>query len=221
MLRRMTTLITGATGFVGSAVARTFAKRGHALRLLARPSSDRRLLEGLDAEIVTGDLTDPAINITASGTVSDGTSNIAITGTGSNPQINLTSSPSLPQDELMARILFGGPVGSLTTIQAVQLASSLNTLRGGKGGLNPLGVLQSATGISRLRVLGADPTTGRETALAAGKYITNNVYVEVVTDTRGYTATQLEVSLTKALSVLSQAGQFGGTGATARYRKRY
>jgi dihydroflavonol-4-reductase len=56
----MTTLITGATGFVGSAVARTFARRGHALRLLARPSSDRRNLEGLDAEIVTGDLTDPA-----------------------------------------------------------------------------------------------------------------------------------------------------------------
>ena len=56
----MTTLITGATGFVGSAVARTFAARGHALRLLARPTSDRRLLEGLDAEVVTGDLTDPA-----------------------------------------------------------------------------------------------------------------------------------------------------------------
>ncbi|MSO99514.1 MAG: NAD-dependent epimerase/dehydratase family protein [Acetobacteraceae bacterium] len=56
----MTTLITGATGFVGSAVARVLARRGHALRLLARPSSDRRNLEGLDAEIVTGDLTDPA-----------------------------------------------------------------------------------------------------------------------------------------------------------------
>lgn len=56
----MTTLITGATGFVGSAVARTFALRGHELRLLARPSSDRRNLEGLDAEIVIGDLTDPA-----------------------------------------------------------------------------------------------------------------------------------------------------------------
>ena len=56
----MTTLITGATGFVGSAVARVLARRGHALRLLARPTSDRRNLEGLDAEIVTGDLTDPA-----------------------------------------------------------------------------------------------------------------------------------------------------------------
>src|SRR5580692_2925670 len=55
----MTTLVTGATGFVGSAVARLLVARGHTLRLLARPTSDRRNLAGLDAEIVTGDLTDP------------------------------------------------------------------------------------------------------------------------------------------------------------------
>ena len=55
----MKTLITGATGFVGSAVARVLAARGHELRLLARPASDRRNLEGLDAEIAIGDLTDP------------------------------------------------------------------------------------------------------------------------------------------------------------------
>jgi dihydroflavonol-4-reductase len=55
----MTTLVTGATGFVGSAVARVLAARGHTLRLLTRPTSDRRNLAGVDAEIVTGDLTDP------------------------------------------------------------------------------------------------------------------------------------------------------------------
>ena len=54
------TLVTGATGFVGSAVARALAARGHALRLLVRSSSDRRNLAGIDAETVTGDLTDPA-----------------------------------------------------------------------------------------------------------------------------------------------------------------
>jgi translocation and assembly module TamB len=168
-----------------------------------------------------GGIADPVLNITATSTISDVEMTIAITGTASSPSIAFSSTPSLPQDELMARVLFGGSVGSLSTLQAVQLASSLNTLRGGKGGLNPLGTLQSATGISRLRVLGADATTGRETAVAAGKYITNNIYVEVITDARGYTATQLEVSLTKALSVLSSAGQFGGESVTARYRKRY
>jgi translocation and assembly module TamB len=168
-----------------------------------------------------GDMTDPTLKITATSTISDVDMTINVTGTATNPTIAFTSTPSLPQDELMARVLFGGPVGSLSALQAVQLASSLNTLRGGKGGLNPLGTLQSATGISRLRVLGADANTGRETAVAAGKYITNNIYIEVITDTRGYTATQLEVALTKALSVISQAGAFGGTGVTARYRKRY
>jgi len=56
----MTTLVTGATGFVGSAVARALAARGHELRLLTRASSDRSNLAGLNAEVVVGDLTDPA-----------------------------------------------------------------------------------------------------------------------------------------------------------------
>ncbi|HVY17582.1 MAG TPA: hopanoid-associated sugar epimerase [Rhodopila sp.] len=56
----MTTLVTGATGFVGSAVARVLADRGHRLRLLVRPNSDRRNVAGLEAELVEGDLTRPA-----------------------------------------------------------------------------------------------------------------------------------------------------------------
>jgi dihydroflavonol-4-reductase len=54
------TLLTGATGFVGSAVARVLAARGHRLRLLVRPTSDRRNLADVDAELALGDLTDPA-----------------------------------------------------------------------------------------------------------------------------------------------------------------
>ena len=59
-----TALVTGATGFVGSAVARVLLARGVKLKLLTRPNSDRRNLAGLDApgqiEIVEGDLTDAA-----------------------------------------------------------------------------------------------------------------------------------------------------------------
>lgn len=56
----MTTLLTGATGFVGGAVARELLAAGHRLRVLVRRGSDRRNLEGLDLEPVEGDLRDPA-----------------------------------------------------------------------------------------------------------------------------------------------------------------
>jgi translocation and assembly module TamB len=81
--------------------------------------------------------------------------------------------------------------------------------------------LRGVAGIDRLRVLGADENAGRGTSLAAGKYISNNIYVEIVTDARGFTATQLEISLSKALSVLSQTSSFGGSNVSLQYKKTY
>jgi len=51
-------LVTGATGFVGAAVARILLKAGHRLRVLARPESDRRNLAGLAVEVTQGSLED-------------------------------------------------------------------------------------------------------------------------------------------------------------------
>jgi dihydroflavonol-4-reductase len=52
--------VTGATGFLGSHVARVLAEQGAQLRLLVRPSSDLRNIADLNAERVEGDLRDPA-----------------------------------------------------------------------------------------------------------------------------------------------------------------
>lgn len=54
----MKTLVTGATGFLGSHVARQLAERGHEVRVLIRPSSDLRALEGFSADRCVGDLRD-------------------------------------------------------------------------------------------------------------------------------------------------------------------
>src|SRR5206468_3130997 len=56
----MLAFVTGATGFVGSHVARVLTEQGADLRLLVRSSSDLRNIEGLKAERVVGDLRDPA-----------------------------------------------------------------------------------------------------------------------------------------------------------------
>ncbi len=164
---------------------------------------------------------DPTITLVASEEIEDVTVNVNVSGQAFNPQIAFSSTPGLPQDEIMSRILFGSSVGNLSAIQAVQLAASLNSLRGTGGGLNPLGKLRSATGFDRLRIVGPDDTTGQGTSLAAGKYLTDDVYLEVITDARGFTATQLEISLTPALSVLSQAGGAVGTNVNVRYKKNY
>jgi len=54
----MTILVTGATGFVGSAVARRLVQHGLEVRVLVRPGSDRRNIDGLDVDVATGDLAD-------------------------------------------------------------------------------------------------------------------------------------------------------------------
>ena len=54
----MTTLITGATGFLGSAIARELLRDGRKIKILARGNADLRNIEGLEAEVVKGDLRD-------------------------------------------------------------------------------------------------------------------------------------------------------------------
>lgn len=168
-----------------------------------------------------GQLSNPTIDLAASTTAEGITATLIVSGTAQQPQIAFTSSPSLPQEEVLARLFFGTNVTNLSATEAIQLAAAVNSLRGSGGGLNPLGKLRSATGIDRLRILGADDTSGRGTSLAAGKYITDDIYIEIITDARGFTATQLEIALTPALSLLSQTGSFGGSSVSLRYSRNY
>lgn len=168
-----------------------------------------------------GPMFDPDLDISASTAVEDISAILNINGTAMYPQFTFTSSPTLPQDEVLSRLMFGSDLSSLTPIQGVQLAAAFNSLRGGGGGLNPVGKLRGATGLDRLRVLGADESAGRGTSLAAGKYISNDIYVEVVTDAKGFTQTQLTIALSRALSILSQAGGLLGPSVTVRYSKQY
>jgi translocation and assembly module TamB len=163
---------------------------------------------------------DPSLDISAETTVSGVTATVNVGGTANRPQITFSSSPALPEDQVLARLLFGPSATTISPIQAVQLAASLNALRG--DGSDPVGRLEKAIRLDRLSVYAADPTLGRGAAVGAGKYINSRVYVELTTDAKGYAATQLEVALTKAFRLLSQVGTtLGGTSINLQYTKRY
>ena len=90
---------------------------------------------------------------------------------------------------MLSRILFGTSITNLSAPEALQLASAVAALRSGSGSLDPINALRKAVGLDRLRIVPADVATGQKTAIAAGKYITRKIFVEVVTDGQGYSAT--------------------------------
>ncbi len=164
---------------------------------------------------------DPIIDVSATSTTSGFTAQLDISGTATRPEIKFSSTPSLPEDEVLSRVLFGSSVTNLSAPEAIQLAGALASLRGGSGGLNPINAVRKGLGIDRLRILPADVTKGRKTAVAAGQYIGRSVYVELATDAQGYTATNIEVSLTRSLSILSEVATLGGTSANLRWKRDY
>ncbi len=164
---------------------------------------------------------DPRIDIAATSSANGFTAQLDIDGTAQRPEIKFSSVPALPEDEVLSRVLFGDSVTNLSAPEAVQLAGALASLRGNGGGFNPINSVRKGLGIDRLRILPADQATGRKTALAAGQYIGRNVYVELATDAQGYTATNIEVSLTRSLSILSTVQTLGGTSANLQWKRDY
>jgi translocation and assembly module TamB len=163
----------------------------------------------------------PLLDIRATAQVQGLDASVLVQGTGLKPEITFASSPPLPQDELLSRILFGTSITNLSAPEALQLASAVAALQSGSGSLDPINALRKAVGLDRLRVVPADVATGQKTAIAAGKYITRKMFVEVVTDGAGYSATRVEYQMTRWLSLLSTVSTIGRSSASVRISKDY
>ena len=103
--------------------------------------------------------------------------------------ITFTSEPPLPQDEVLARILFNRATANLSPFQVAQLAAAAAELAGG-GGNGLLSQLRSATGLDDLDIITEDDGS---TAVRAGRYLDENVYVDVQHDTEGVSRAELSL----------------------------
>ncbi|TMG79790.1 MAG: DUF490 domain-containing protein, partial [Betaproteobacteria bacterium] len=157
---------------------------------------------------------DPTLDFAAESTSGGITAKLEVTGYADAPKIALTSSPDLPQDEILARLLFGASVKELTALQIAQIGAAIVSLTGvGGGGVNPLLAARKSLGLDRLSV-GSTSTGG--TNVEAGRYVASGVYVGAKQNTTGSTQAKVEVDLTKRLKVQATVGTGGGTvqGAT-------
>ncbi len=145
---------------------------------------------------------------------------VAITGNSEAPQVSFGSNPQLPDEEILARLLFGGSVTSLSATDTLQLGAALASLRGG-GGVDPVSRLRNAIGLDQLRIVSADPALNRGTGVALGKNLGRRVYVEIVTDGRGYSATSVEYRITRWLSLLGSVSTIGRQSVVAEISRDY
>jgi len=153
---------------------------------------------------------DPTLDFTAQAAVTDVTATLRITGLADSPAFEFTSSPVLPQDEIMARLLFGTNAAQLSGLQLAQIGAALATLSG-VGGDSPLVKLQKSLGLDRLTVGSATaytPTGPENTgaSIEAGRYISKRVYVEAKQTTTGASQLEADVDLTKHLKLQTRLG---------------
>lgn len=163
---------------------------------------------------------DPRLDILAETDLQDLAVSVSVKGSASQPEITFSSVPALPEEEILARLLFGGSITDLSATDALQLGSALASLRGG-GGMGPINKLRTAIGLDRLRIVNADPALDRETSIALGKNIGRRFYVEIITDGRGYSATELEFRVTRWLSLLGSVSTVGRESVSAKASKDY
>lgn len=143
---------------------------------------------------------------------------VHVRGTAAKPEITLTSTPALPSDEVLSQVLFGRTASQLSPLEAAQLASTLSSLAGG-GGLDVIGNLRTFAGLDRLALGGGG--TGSGLSIAGGKYLTDNVYLELAGGGREGPSAQVEWRLKRSLSVVSKIGEQTGSSLAIRWRKDY
>jgi translocation and assembly module TamB len=157
------------------------------------------------------------IDISAERSAEDIDAKVHVTGTPTEPKFVLESTPALPQDEILARVLFGRSASELTAFEAAQLAAGLAQLSGGQAGFNPVGLVRQATGLDRIAVGAA----GGAATVSAGKYIANDVYLQVGAGGEGGVGAQVEWEPRDNLSIISSAQGNGDTKIAVRWKRDY
>ena len=164
----------------------------------------------------TGDI-EPALVLRARTVVDDIEATIALDGPVLNPVLTFSSVPELPDDEILARIIFGRSVTELSPLQIARLASAIADLSG-RSGLSFFDQVRRATGLDDL-----DFQTSEEglTTLRVGKYIRDNVYSSIEADDRGSSKVSINLDINSRLKAKGTVDNEGNTSLGVFFERDY
>lgn len=165
---------------------------------------------------LVGDL-DPFINLIARTSGQDITVIITVTGRISDLDIQFSSQPELPEDEVLARLIFNRGIGDLSPLQIAQLAAAAAELAGGSD-TSLLGSLRDATGLDDIDIV---TDSEGNVAVRAGRYIQDNVYLGVEAGAQGTARATINLDITDEVRARGSLGTDGDSSLGIFFERDY
>lgn len=165
-----------------------------------------------------GALDESEIDLRASQRRDNFETEIRLIGDVLSPAVELSSNPALPEEEILSRVLFGQSAGNLSGFEAAQLASAAAALASGGSGLDIMGSFRDATGLDRVSI---GQSADGSAALTTGKYLADNVYVEVETGISGTPALELEWTPIERVQIDTQLDPELGPRLSIQWRREF
>lgn len=159
----------------------------------------------------------PTIDLEAEARSDGNVALLRLHGPAFTPQLKLSSEPELPQDEILARLLFDRDSQQLTPGQALILLAAVQKLRSGGPGL--LGEARDSLGFDRLELDGDSVETG---SVKAGKYLSDKVFLEVERGlNQGSGKVSMELELTPNITLETEIGENNDNGMSMNWKYDY
>lgn len=150
----------------------------------------------------------PYVRVVASVESEGVRSQVQIEGPADDPEVKFLSFPDLPEEEMLARLLFDRGLETLTAFQAIQLASAVATLAG-RGGEGVIANLRRKAGVDNLDI---QTSAEGETTVSVGKYLSDKAYTEVQLGQNGKTEISINLDLAPHITLKGQLDSEGKTG---------
>ncbi len=176
-----------------------------------------RRLDFTSGTITFGGALIPVLNMVATSTVNSTTITAKVTGLANDPAIAFSSSPALPQDEVIAQLIFGQSMSKLSALQIAQLADAVRQLAGGRS-TSLFESLRANLGVDDLDI---STDEKGDTRVSAGKYLNDRTYIQLEQGGASGGKASINLDVGRGVKLRGEAGADGSGAAGIFYEREY